>query len=66
MKEINTILLFLIFLVLVIIGIMLCDIGKELQKPKVDYTERLENIEKVLNDMNTLEFYKNGKKFKGQ
>lgn len=64
MKEINTILLLAILSVLIVISFLLEDIKKAIEKPKVDYTERLQNIEKVLSDMNTLEFYKNGKKIK--
>lgn len=60
------ILIWLEITLLAAITIILFDIKAAIEKPKVDYTERLENIEKVLNDMNTLEFYKNGKKFKGQ
>lgn len=44
---------------------VLCFIGYELHNlPKKDYTESLSNIEKVLNDMNTLDFYNKGKKLK--
>lgn len=44
---------------------VLCFIGYELHNlPKKDYTEKLSNIEKVLNDMNTLDFYNKGKKLK--
>ena len=45
--------------------IVLCFIGYELHNlPKKDYTEKLSNIEKVLNDMNTLDYYNKGKKLK--
>lgn len=64
MKEINTIFLFAILLVLMVISFLLEDIKTTIEKPKVDYTERLQNIEKVLSDMNTLEYYKTGKKIK--
>ena len=44
---------------------VLCFIGYELHNlPKKDYTEKLSNIEKVLNDMNTLDLYNKGKKLK--
>ena len=44
---------------------VLCFIGYELHNlPKKDYTESLSNIEKVLNDMNTLDLYNKGKKLK--
>ena len=44
---------------------VLCFIGYELHNlPKKDYTDKLSNIEKVLNDMNTLDFYNKGKKLK--
>lgn len=44
---------------------VLCFIGYELHNlPKKDYTEKLSNIEKVLNDMNTLDYYNKGKKLK--
>ena len=45
--------------------VVLCFIGYELHNlPKKDYTEKLSNIEKVLNDMNTLDLYNKGKKLK--
>lgn len=45
--------------------VVLCFIGYELHNlPKKDYTEKLSNIEKVLNDMNTLDYYNKGKKLK--
>lgn len=45
--------------------VVLCFIGFELHNlPKKDYTEKLSNIEKVLNDMNTLDYYNKGKKLK--
>lgn len=46
--------------------VVLCFIGYELHTfPKsVDYTNNLQNIENVLNDMNTLDYYNRGKKFK--
>ena len=45
--------------------VVLCFIGYELnQKPNLDYTNKLSNIEKVLNDMNTLDYYNKGKKLK--
>lgn len=44
---------------------VLCFIGHELHNlPKKDYTEKLSNIEKVLNDMNTLDDYIKEKKLK--
>lgn len=45
--------------------VVLCFVGYELNKrPNFDYTEKLANIEKVLNDMNTLDLYTKGKKLK--
>ena len=45
--------------------VVLYFIGYELnQKPNIDYTDKLTNIEKVLNDMNTLDYYNKGKKLK--
>ena len=45
--------------------VVLCFIGYEInQKTNFDYTEKLANIEKVLNDMNTLDLYNKGKKLK--
>lgn len=46
-----------------IILVVLCIIADELNKlPKKDYTDKLSNIEKVLNDMNTLDIYNKGKR----
>ena len=46
-----------------IILVVLCIIAGELNKlPKKDYTDKLSNIEKVLNDMNTLDIYNKGKR----
>ena len=45
--------------------VVLCVIGYEIHNlPKKDYTESLSNINKVLNDMNTLDLYNKGKKLK--
>ena len=45
--------------------VVLCGIGYEIHNlPKKDYTESLSNINKVLNDMNTLDLYNKGKKLK--
>lgn len=46
--------------------VVLCFIGYELHNfPKsIDYTSNFQNIENVLNDMNTLDYYNRGKKFK--
>ena len=43
--------------------IVLCFIGNDLHNlSKQDYTDKLSNIEKVLNDMNNLDIYSKGKR----
>lgn len=53
----------LILFVLLIIAYMLSDISNKLDNLP-NYNERLDKMEKVLQDMNTLDFYNKGKKLK--
>ena len=53
----------LILFVLLFIARMLSDISNKLDNLP-NYNERLDKMEKVLQDMNTLDFYNKGKKLK--
>ena len=53
----------LILFVLLIIARMLSDISNKLDNLP-NYNERLDKMDKVLQDMNTLDFYNKGKKLK--